>query len=89
VGAGDYGLESFSWYNSLKLSSAMGVEAALVAGYNDTDFYQGFVGLGVNRGWLGSNLSNPFITQLAETYGYIPSHSYGYSAGASYGMIYS
>lgn len=61
------------------------VNSALMAAINDTDYYQGYIGLGVAQGRFGRNVTNPFITQLVETYGFIPSHSYGYTAGANYG----
>lgn len=61
------------------------MKSALIAAINDTDYYQGFLGLGLAQGRFGQNATNPFMTQMVETYGYIPSHSYGYSAGAMYG----
>lgn len=82
-GNGDYGLEDIAFANE-KTGIATTVNGALVAGINDTNYFQGFVGLGVTRGKFGTNLTNPFISQLAETYGTIPSHSYGYTAGAHY-----
>ena len=63
---------------------ATSVDGALVAAINDTSYYQGFIGIGITKGRFGPNVTNPFITQLAEIYGYIPSHSYGYTAGAYY-----
>ncbi|KAK0722105.1 aspartic peptidase domain-containing protein [Lasiosphaeria miniovina] len=82
-GNGDYGLETLAFVNTVT-RIATGVDGALVAAINDTDYYQGFVGVGVNQGRFGSNLTNPLVSQLAETYGTIPSHSYGYTAGAYY-----
>jgi len=82
-GNGDYGLETLAFVNTVtRFSSA--VEGALVAAINDTNYYQGYVGVGVTQGKFGSNLTNPFISQLAQTYGTIPSHGYGYTAGAYY-----
>lgn len=82
-GNGDYGLETIAFTNSLK-SESKGVDSALIAAINDTNYYQGFIGVGVTQSRFDTNITNPFITQLAETYGYIPSHSYGYTAGAHY-----
>lgn len=82
-GNGDYGLETLAFVNTVtRFSSA--VEGALVAAINDTNYYQGYVGVGVTQGKFGTNLTNPFISQLAQTYGTIPSHGYGYTAGAYY-----
>jgi len=82
-GNGDYGLETLAFVNrATRYTTA--VDGVLVAAINDTDYYQGYIGLGVTQGRFGSNLTNPFISQLAETYGTIPSHGYGYTAGAYY-----
>ena len=82
-GNGDYGLETLAFVNRVtRFTSA--IDGALVAAINDTDYYQGYVGVGVTQGRFGANLTNPFISQLAQTYGTIPSHGYGYTAGAYY-----
>lgn len=86
-GNGDYGLDSIVLTNNLKIQSTS-VDSALVAAINDTNYYQGFIGVGVTQGRFGGNVTtNPFIPQLAQTYGTIPSHSYGYTAGAHYRML--
>lgn len=83
-GNGDYGLESLAFTDTLHGVSTA-VKSALVAAINDTDYYLGYIGVGIDQGRFGKNVTNPLITQLAETYGVIPSHSYGYTAGANYG----
>lgn len=87
-GNGDYGLETVVFANSYR-SVSLGVDSALVAAINDTNYYQGFIGVGVTQSRFESNVTNPLISQLAETYGDIPSHSYGYTAGAHYRMFAS
>ncbi|KAL2267786.1 hypothetical protein VTJ83DRAFT_5063 [Remersonia thermophila] len=82
-GNGDYGLESIAFVNTV-IRHTTAVQGALVAAINDTNYYQGFIGVGVTPGKFGSNVTNPFISQLVETYGTIPSHSFGYTAGAYY-----
>lgn len=82
-GNGDYGLESVAFVDTVKSVSTL-VEGTLVASINDTNYYQGYIGVGVTQGRFGANLTNPFVSQLAETYGTIPSHGYGYTAGAYY-----
>jgi hypothetical protein len=84
-GNGDYGLEDVIFADTLHQKTSR-VQSALIAAINDTDYYQGYIGVGVAQGRFGKNVTNPFITQLAEVYGLIPSHSYGYTAGANYGM---
>ncbi|KAK4041171.1 aspartic peptidase domain-containing protein [Parachaetomium inaequale] len=82
-GNGDYGLETLAFVNRVTRYTTA-VDGALVAAINDTDYYQGYIGLGVTQGRFGPNLTNPFISQLVQTYGTIPSHGYGYTAGAYY-----
>lgn len=82
-GNGDYGLETLAFVNRVTRYTTA-VDGALVAAINDTDYYQGYIGVGVTQGRFGTNLTNPFISQLAQTYGTIPSHGYGYTAGAYY-----
>ncbi|KAL2137389.1 hypothetical protein VTI74DRAFT_10 [Chaetomium olivicolor] len=82
-GNGDYGLETLAFVNTVTRHTSS-VDGALVAAINDTNYYQGYIGVGVTQGRFGSNLTNPLISQLAETYGTIPSHGYGYTAGAYY-----
>jgi hypothetical protein len=77
-------LDSLAFTDTLTKKTTA-INSALVAAINDTDYYQGFIGVGVAQGRFGKNVTNPFINQLAETYGFIPSHSYGYTAGANYG----
>jgi len=83
-GNGDYGLDTILVSNTVTRITTS-VDGALIAAINDTDYYQGFIGVGVTQGRFGTKVVNPYITQLAESYGTIPSHSYGYTAGAYYG----
>ncbi|KAM7200044.1 Aspartic peptidase domain containing protein [Naviculisporaceae sp. PSN 640] len=82
-GNGRYGLESIGFVNTIAQEITT-VDDAFVSVLNDTNYYQGFIGVGVLQGNYGNNITNPFISQLSESYGYIPSHSYGYTAGAYY-----
>lgn len=83
-GNGDYGLETILVSNTLERSVTT-VNSALVAAINTTDFYQGMVGVGATQGRFHDKVANPLISQLAESYNTIPGHSYGFTAGASYG----
>ena len=82
-GNGDYGFDSLAFTNTLTQTTTA-VTGALIAAINDTDYYEGFLGIGANTVGFGSNLTNSLLSQLAEQYGSIPSHSYGYTAGAYY-----
>ena len=83
-GNGDYGLETVLVSNTLERSVTT-VNSALIAAINTTDFYQGMVGVGATQGRFNGKVANPLISQLAESYNTIPGHSYGFTAGASYG----
>ena len=85
-GNGDYGLETILVSNTQERSVTT-VNSALVAAINTTDFYQGMVGVGATQGRFKGKVANPLISQLAESYSTIPGHSYGYTAGASYGKL--
>ena len=80
---GDYGLDTIAIVDTTT-SSATSIDDVLIAAVNATEYYQGYIGLGVTQGSIESNVTNPLITQLAEINGMIPSHSYGYTAGAYY-----
>lgn len=82
-GNGDYGTETVA-FGPPDSQKAVTVDSALVAGINDTHYYVGYVGVGPSLGNFSNTLVNPLISQLVETMGVIPSHSYGYTAGASY-----
>ncbi|TPX14383.1 uncharacterized protein E0L32_005579 [Thyridium curvatum] len=84
-GNGDYGMEALAFNNQVDgTGKTLMVDSALVAAINDTSFYTGFIGVGATQGSFGAKVVNPLISQLAESYGEIPSHSYGYTAGAQY-----
>ena len=80
---GDYGLDTVAFVDTMA-SSATSIDNVLIAAVNATEYYQGYIGLGVTQGTIDHNTTNPLITQLAELDGMIPSHSYGYTAGAYY-----
>jgi len=83
VGNADYGLDMISFYNFYTKTENQ-YNNVLIGAMNDTEYYQGFIGVGVNEGRFNKNLTLPLISQMARTYGTIPSHSYGYTAGAYY-----
>ena len=51
---------------------------------NTTEYYLGMFGLGVVPGNFKDVTSLPALSGLVEKDGAIPSHSYGYTAGAMY-----
>lgn len=82
-GNGDYGLDMVSFFDDRNGQTNM-YDNAVIAAINTTDYYQGHIGVGANSGRFSNNITLPLISQMAETYGSIPSHSYGYTAGAYY-----
>ncbi|MCJ1271280.1 hypothetical protein MMC22_011180 [Lobaria immixta] len=95
-GNGDYG------FDSIALSEQISVKSQAVAVINTTEYWLGYMGLGIiptnfSSGAIAANSSNgtpapnvtnvdqkSFLSSLMETEGLIPSHSYGYTAGAYY-----
>lgn len=82
-GHGDYGMDTLSFTNAYTRRTTE-IQQTLIAAINDTNYFQGFIGLGPTPGKFQNAIALPFITQLASTFGTIPSHSYGYTAGAFY-----
>ncbi|KAI3332105.1 acid protease [Xylariaceae sp. AK1471] len=80
---GDYGMETVVVYDSVRRWQTSFMKL-LVAGINDTTAYTGFFGLGITPGNFGGVVAQSPITSLVEQSGTIPSHSYGYTAGAYY-----
>ncbi|KAI1852504.1 hypothetical protein JX266_002682 [Neoarthrinium moseri] len=86
-GNGDYAMETVVVYDSVSRWQTT-LQKQVVAGINDTDYYTGFFGLGITPGRFGDTVAPSPISALVERDGTIPSHSYGYTAGAYYGGPY-
>lgn len=82
-GNGDYGLETVA-FTTTTSRIVTSVDSVLMSTINDTDYYQGFLGVGNTNGNFNGKVGYPLITQLAGVYDKIPSQSYGYTAGAYY-----
>lgn len=76
----DYG------FDSIALNEAVSVPSQVIAVQNSTEFWTGNLGLGVIPLNFTENLENTFLSSLVENASAIPSHSYGYTAGAFYRM---
>ncbi len=77
-GAGVYGLDSIAFNDRISVPSQM------IAVINTTDYFVGFFGLGVQRTNFTSADQPTFLDSMVENKSLIPSHSYGYTAGAHY-----
>ena len=85
-GNGDYAMETVVVYDSVRRWQTS-FNKKIVAGINDTGYYTGFFGLGITPGRFNNVVAQSPIAALVEQDGIIPSHSYGYTAGAYYGKF--
>jgi len=81
----DGGLVADYGFDTIALSDEVSVPVQTVAILNTTDFWLGEFGLGVQESRFNGTLNHPsYLSSLVQTSGNIPSHSYGYTAGAHY-----
>lgn len=78
TGSADYGLDTVS------IGDAILLPEQIVGVVNSTEFLLGSLGLGVIPSNFTSNNQATFLTSMVENGSAIPSHSYGYTAGAFY-----
>lgn len=83
-GNGDYGLGDIAQDSASNASFTM--PNVLMAVINTTDSFIGQLGLGIIEGNFSTRVVDSPLTQAVETDGWIPSYSYGFTAGASYSM---
>ena len=77
----DYG------FDTVVLNDRVSVPSQIVAVLNTTDFWLGEFGLGVQESRFNGTADHlSYLSSLVQTTGDIPSHSYGYTAGAHYRM---
>jgi hypothetical protein len=69
-------------YDTVELDDTTSIDSQVVGIINTTDWWIGSLGLGI----LHSDFTGPdkpsFLGSLAQNQSHIPSHSYGYTAGA-------
>ncbi|KAK8106210.1 eukaryotic aspartyl protease family protein [Apiospora kogelbergensis] len=83
AGNGDYAMETVMVYDSVrKLQTPL--QKQIVAGINDTQYFTGFLGLGITPGKFQDAVVLSPLANMVEQLGVVPSHSYGYTAGAYY-----
>ena len=83
----DLGASQIGYYglDTIALNDNIAAPEQIVAIINTTDSLLGQLGLGVQQTRLnGSENVLPFLSSLVQNETAIPSHSYGYTAGASY-----
>ncbi|KFA49043.1 hypothetical protein S40293_06190 [Stachybotrys chartarum IBT 40293] len=82
-GNGEYGLDLVETRSSIT-GHAFSMAKTLLATVNTTDYFNGLFGLGITQSSFGNRVAESALTQAVKTYGYIPSYSYGFTAGAHY-----
>ena len=70
--------------DSIALSDTISAPSQIISIINSTDYWLGFLGLGIKPTNFTSTQKPTFLTSLVENQSLIPSHSYGYTAGAHY-----
>lgn len=75
---GQYGLDSIA------LNDQISVPSQILGVVNTTDYWLGFFGLGVEPTNFTSTDQKTFLDSMVENQSLIPSHSYGFTAGAHY-----
>jgi hypothetical protein len=74
-----YGLDDLTFG-----STGVTLNNTIIGSINATEYWLGMFGLGVVPGNFGNITSLPAINGLVEKNSAIPTHSYGYTAGAKY-----
>ena len=77
-GVGSYGLETVGFTDTFSIPSQ------IVGVINTTEYWVGYLGLGIEPTNFTDANQPTFLTSLVENRSLIPSHSYGYTAGAYY-----
>jgi len=79
-GYANYGLDEITFG-----TTGVVLPSAIIGSINTTEYWLGFFGLGIVPGNFTTVTAISAISGLVETEAVIPSHSYGYTAGAKYG----
>ena len=64
--------------------TSLSMSGVLIAALNTTNYFDGLFGLGITQGNFGDKVAESPLTQAVKDFGWIPSYSYGYTAGAHY-----
>lgn len=81
------GNSQFGYYglDTIALNDDVSEVDQIIALVNTTNLWVGELGLGVQQTRInGSENRQPFLSSLVQNSSHIPSHSYGYTAGAAY-----
>ncbi|KAG5977701.1 hypothetical protein E4U55_006602 [Claviceps digitariae] len=81
--SGQYGFDTILASSPIT-NVAFGMSDVLMSAISSTDYYLGYFGVGIRSGSFGDVVATPPLRQAVSSFGWIPSYSYGYTAGASY-----
>jgi hypothetical protein len=65
-------------------TTGLSARGSIIGSINTTEYWVGFFGVGIVPGNFTDSTAKSPISHLVEDAGLIPSHSYGFTAGASY-----
>ncbi|KAI8723688.1 Peptidase A1 domain-containing protein [Fusarium sp. LHS14.1] len=82
-GNGEYGRDRVTTQSSTS-SEPYSMDGVLMAAVNTTSYLNGLFGLGIIQGNFNGTVADSPLTQAVKDYGWIPSYSFGYTAGAHY-----
>ena len=80
---GNYGLDTLVVRDSLT-EGLVSLDEAVIATFNSTEYYSGFLGLGIISGEFNGHVSDSPFSQMVAEFGWFSSYTYGYTAGAYY-----
>lgn len=82
-GNGQYGLDSIAAYFPVG-DIGFGMDNVLMTAINTTEYFLGQFGLGISAGRFDNKIGESALMQAVKQFGWVPSYSYGYTAGAFY-----
>lgn len=82
---GNYGFDTLVVRES-QSEDRVSLEKTLITAFDTTEYYNGFFGLGIVSGDFNGRVSVSPFSQMVAEYGWFPSYTYGYTAGAYYSM---
>ena len=85
----DFSGKALYGYDNISLSDQISVPYQTIGIVNTTDYLLGFLGLGIEPTNFTEVNVPSFLDSMVHNKSYIPSHSYGFTAGAWYSMYTS
>jgi len=81
---GQYGLDTMNAYSPVN-DIGFGMANVLMSAINTTEPFLGMFGLGIQQANFNNRtVAESPMTQAVKTFGWIPSYTYGFTAGAHY-----